>query len=399
MRSNWYHLGMKTYDWIVVGGGITGAALSYELAKVGLSVLLVEQYASPQNATRYSYGGIAYWSGTDALTRQLCAEGISRHRILSQELETSTQFRELDLLLTIDLEDDAQSAIASYSKLAIAPQLLSVTEACELEPLLNPKAISGAMTVKHGHVHPEMTANAYTQAFIRAGGIKQIEEVTGITIHNQQVRGITTNSQKYNSGNVVVCAGAYSRALLKAAGIPVKLYFTHTELIEIPTANVQMQAQVMPALMQWFDLEAESSTSAKEQLWDEPECEISPPIIDAGAIQFMDGSLRLGQLSRVISDSNAQIDAVASESVIRASIGRILPKLANLPGKWHHSLVAFGSDSLPLIGAIPGYENIHLFSGFSSPFATVPALAQRFAQWAVGQDDEIIKQLSIKFDI
>jgi len=82
---------MKTYDWIVIGGGITGAALSYELAKVGLSVLLVEQYASPQNATRYSYGGIAYWSGTNALTRRLCAEGINRHRILSQELGTSTQ--------------------------------------------------------------------------------------------------------------------------------------------------------------------------------------------------------------------------------------------------------------------------------------------------------------------
>lgn len=155
----------------------------------------------------------------------------------------------------------------------------------------------------------------------------------------------------------------------------------------------------MPALMQWFDLEAESSTSAKEpkeQLWDKPECEISPPIIDAGAVQFMDGSLRLGQLSRVISNPNTKIDAVASESATRASIGRILPKLANLPGKWHHCLVAFGSDGLPLIGAIPGYENIHLFSGFSSPFATVPALAQRFAQWAVGQDDEIIKQLLIK---
>ncbi len=72
--------------------------------------------------------------------------------------------------------------------------------------------------------------------------------------------------------------------------------------------------------MQWFDLEAESSTSAKEQLWDKPEYEISPPIIDAGAIQFMDGSLRLGQLSRVISNPNAQIDAVASELAIRASI-------------------------------------------------------------------------------
>lgn len=385
-----------TYDWIVIGGGITGAALSYELAKAGLTVLLVEKYALPQNATRYSYGGIAYWSGTDALTRQLYAEGISRHRILPQELETSTQFRELDLLLTIDLDQDPQNAIPSYSQFAITPQLLSVTEACQLEPLLNPKAISGAMTVKHGNVHPETITSAYTQAFIRAGGNKQIEQVTGLLGQNRQITGIITNSQKYSSGNVVVCAGAYSRALLQAAGMPIKLYFTHAELIEIPTVDVQMRSQVMPAKMKWFDLEAESSTAAKEQLWDEPNCEISPPIIDPGAVQFMDGSLRLGQLSRVISNPNAKIDAASSESAIRASIGRILPKLANLPGQWHHCLVAFGCDRLPLIGTIFGYENIHLFSGFSSPFATVPALAQRFAQWAIGKDDEIINQLSIK---
>lgn len=393
MVSNWY---MKTYDWIVIGGGITGAALSYELAKAGLKVLLVEQYASPQNATRYSYGGIAYWSGTDALTRQLYAEGISRHRILAEELEASTQFRELDLLLTIEREDNPQNALASYSQFAIQPQLLSVAEACEVEPLLNPDAISGALSVKHGNVHPETITSAYTQAFIRAGGNKQIERLTGLLRQNRQVIGIITSNQKYYSDNVVICAGAYSRALLQAAGMPVKLYFTHAELSEIAPSDVQMRSQVMPAKMKWFDLEADSSTAAKQQLWDKPDCEISPPIIDAGAVQFIDGSLRLGQLSRAISNPNAKIDPASSESAIRASIGRILPKLANLPGTWHHCLVAFGCDRLPLIGTIPGYENIHLFSGFSSPFATVPALAQRFARWAIGHDDEIIKQLAIK---
>ena len=37
---------MKTYDWIVVGAGITGAALSYEFAKKGYGVLLLEQHLS-----------------------------------------------------------------------------------------------------------------------------------------------------------------------------------------------------------------------------------------------------------------------------------------------------------------------------------------------------------------
>ena len=44
---------MKTYDWIIIGGGITGAALAYELTKIGFSVLLLEQYEISQNATRY----------------------------------------------------------------------------------------------------------------------------------------------------------------------------------------------------------------------------------------------------------------------------------------------------------------------------------------------------------
>ena len=66
---------MKIYDWIVVGAGITGAALAYELVNKGCKVLLLEQYATPHNATRYSYGGLAFWSGTTPLTRQLCDEG------------------------------------------------------------------------------------------------------------------------------------------------------------------------------------------------------------------------------------------------------------------------------------------------------------------------------------
>jgi glycine/D-amino acid oxidase-like deaminating enzyme len=156
---------MKTYDWIVVGGGIAGTTLAYELAKTGFSVLLLEQHAIPQNATRYSYGGLAYWSGTTPLTRQLCTEAIARYHILSQELDTDIQFRELDLLLTIDAASNPETTTTSYTNFAIPPRLLSVQEACELEPLLNQKAISGALTVKHGHIHPKKTAQAYLDAF------------------------------------------------------------------------------------------------------------------------------------------------------------------------------------------------------------------------------------------
>ena len=45
---------MTTYDWIVIGGGITGSALAYELGKQGLKVLLLEKEAQANNATFYT---------------------------------------------------------------------------------------------------------------------------------------------------------------------------------------------------------------------------------------------------------------------------------------------------------------------------------------------------------
>jgi len=383
---------MKIYDWIVVGGGITGAALSYELAKTGFSVLLLEQHAIPQNATRYSYGGLAYWSGTTDLTRQLAAEGISRHRILSEELDTDTQFRELDLLLTVSADSDPEAVAASYAHFAIPPRLLSVAEACTLEPLLNQEAIAGALTVKHGHIHPEITTQGYTQAFLRHGGVVQIAQVLELLQAGDTVKGVKTTTKTFHSVNTVICAGGFSRALLKSAGISVQLYFTHAELIETPPVDLRLRTLVMPAQVKRFQLEAESTID--DSLWDEPGLELLPPILDAGAIQFLDGSLRLGQLSRVLTDPTAKINPAESEVAMRASVGQVLPALGNLPGTWHHCLVGFSSDCLPLVGVIPGVEGIHVFSGFSNPLVIVPPLAHRFANWAAGQNDQIITQLS-----
>jgi glycine/D-amino acid oxidase-like deaminating enzyme len=403
---------MKTYDWIVVGGGITGAALSYELATKGFSVLLLEQDATLQGATRYSYGGLAYWSGTSELTRQLCQEGIERHRTLSEELDTDTQFCELDLLLFIAPEDNPEKLAADYARFAIAPRLLSVDEACELEPLLNRNAIcasqrstersrrsqrnalAGALTIRHGHIHPEKTTQGYIEAFRRAGGDLQIDRVVELLRRGDRIEGVKTPNQTYHAANTVVCAGGLSRALLKAAGIPVRLYFSHAEMIETPPVDLQMRTLVMPANTKRFALEAKASNIDLDPLWDEPGHEPVAPILDAGVTQFRDGSLRMGQLSRVLTDPYAKVDSAASEAAIRTQVGKILPAFEKLPGTWHHCLVAFSSDRLSVVGPLSNLEGAYVFSGFSTPLVFVPPLAKRFANWASGEDDPIIHQLS-----
>ncbi|NEO52758.1 MAG: FAD-binding oxidoreductase [Okeania sp. SIO3B5] len=385
---------MKSYDWIVVGGGITGAALSYELAKKGFTVLLLEKYPTLKGASRYSYAILPYWSGTTDLTNQLFQEGKERHHWLSEELETDTQFRELDLLLTIALEDDPEKIAAAFNHYNTVPRLISVQEACEIEPLLNKEAIAGALTVSHGHVSPEATTLAYSQALARLGGQIEIVEVTGLVKTGDSITGVYTTTQTYHAANVVICAGGISRYFLKSAGIPTRVYFTHAEMLETSPTDLQLHTTVMPAVQERFECEASTSTVEFEQMWDEPDREFVTFSLDAGAIQFKNGSIRIGQISRVLSNPHAKIDAANSEIAMRTEIGKVLPALENLPATWHHCLIAYSADNLPLIGAIPNQEGIHIFSGFSSPFAFVPPLAKRFANYLAGENDEIIKQLS-----
>ncbi len=371
---------MQTFDWIVIGNGLTGAAVSYELARQGFSVLLIDQSLYPANATRFSYGGIPYWAATTDLTHTLCQEGIAKHRQLSTELEADTQFQELDLVLTVPPRTDEADLINQYAKFATPPQRISVAEAQALEPLLNPGAIAAAFTVRHGHVSPTALVQAYNQAFHRLGGTRLVAPVTGLVRIKDRITGVLTAEQAYPAQAVLVAAGAFGRQLLAEVGLSIPLYYTHAELIETPPVPLSLQALIMPAVTQRFELEDQASRAATDPLWDQPGHEITPPILDSGAIQFQDGHLCLGQISRTLTALDAPVDAADSEHQIRTAIAQILPALADVPGTWHRCLVSFCRDSLPLVGPLPGLTGLHLFTGFSAPFVYAPAVAQRFAE-------------------
>jgi len=105
-------------------------------------------------------------------------------------------------------------------------------------------------------------------------------------------------------------------------------------------------------------------------------------------------TMRSVQPSRALSDPSAAVSAAESTATIRSAIAQILPGLADLPATWHHCLVAFTADGLPLVGEIPEFEGVHIFSGFGNPLVFVPPLARRYARYLTGTPDAIVEQLS-----
>jgi glycine/D-amino acid oxidase-like deaminating enzyme len=385
---------MKTYDWIVVGAGITGAALAYELAKQGLQVLLLEKEKNPHSATYYSYGGVAYWSGITAINRQLCQESKYILSHLSQELDGETEYRELNLVLTIPHGHDPDTVRKNYENCFNPPDYLTIEEAIELEPLLNPDQIAGVLTVAHGHIHAQKTTRAYLQAFLRLGGTLEIAPVMSLSRQNERITGVIASQNTYQAENTVICAGAFSRSFLEANNIQIPLYFSHAQVIKTPPLNIRLRSLVMPAILQRLQIEAQVRQPEKKADWNSPDSKVMAEIIEAGAIQFLDGSFYLGQASQIITDPSIIPDLTKSEAEIRSQIAKVLPKLADVPGTCHHCLVAFSDSSRPLVGKIQNLQGIHLFSGFTSPLAYAPPLARHFASWVIQGTDNAIDQFS-----
>lgn len=384
---------MKTYDWLVVGGGITGASLACELASRGLRVLTLEKNAAPKNASLYSYGGLAYWAGTCELTRHLCQEGREIQSNLTEKLGIDNEFRDGKALFIIESQEDPQRMAASYANFAIPPQLLTIKEACEIEPLLNPHTISGALLLPQGHINAGKTTQGYLSRYQEMGGKLKFEQVGELLRQGNTVVGVKTTKKNYYAENVVICAGGLSRTLLKCSGLPVKLYFTHAEVIETIPVDFKLQTLILSANVTRFALEAAASQPQLEQKWEKPGYELASPIIDPGIIQFQDGSLRLGQISRLLSDPYSQVEQSRSEATIRKAVGDLLPITANLPGTWHHCLVAFDSNSFAAVGRIKDYSGIYLFSGFTNTLLLAPPLAKHFVNWVTEKEDWVMEKL------
>lgn len=390
---------MNNYDVIVVGGGLTGSALAYQLARQKIKVLLLEKEPNFNNATIFSYGGISYWCGTTIFTKRLCQESLEIHQNLSSELEADTEFRILDLLFTIDKNQNPEQVAREYQQFYIQPDLLSVQESCQLEPLLNPEMINGCLKFSQGHVNPSKIILAYQQGFVKLGGKIVIEPVSSLIKENDKIIGLKTDKYTFSTDKVVICAGAFSRKLLQNIGIKIPLYFTHAQLIKTEPTQIKLRSLVMPSTTKRFVMETEMTNEDNNYLWDNPNNQVRGNVIEAGAIQFLDGSLCIGQISQIITNPFAEIESTISETKIRQAISKVLPSLSRLTGKWYNCQVAF-SKTLPfMVGDISGIKGLSIFSGFTSPFVFVPPLARYFADYLVNHNEQITDKLKLSFQI
>lgn len=234
----------KAYDIVVVGGGIVGSAIAFELAKRGLTnTLLIEKRYLTSGATGRCGAGIRQQWGSK-LNASIAKEStdLFEHMEEYTGYTGSIELHQGGYLLVAYTEkewDQFRKNLAVQHELGIDSYEVSLADAKKINPYLNTDGMFGAtFCQKDGHANPHQTTNAYAQGAKRMGvDIATYTTVTGFTTANGQITGVQTDKGYVECKCVINCANTHAPELAAMVGedIPVTSE-RHQALVTEPVA-------------------------------------------------------------------------------------------------------------------------------------------------------------------
>jgi glycine oxidase len=202
---------VKTWDVIIIGGGIIGLSLSIALRKRGATVLIVERGEPGREASHAAAGMLADFPLEMPTALQLLATASARmYPEFAHELQDESG-------LNVDLRDQGTIFFATPQHFREHPSLAAdfplPAPLDELEPALG-RVDLPAVYLKERSVDPRaLTAAALKAARHRDVDISSGTTVLEVLLANGRATGVGTSKTKYCAPVVVNCAGAWAGQL------------------------------------------------------------------------------------------------------------------------------------------------------------------------------------------
>ncbi len=376
MTVNIPNISHREFENIVVGGGISGAAAAYYLAKSGGQCALIEQFdlntqASGRNAG--SLHGQIQYEGFHQLGETWARDFLPALKFLADSLEI---WKGVSAELGVDLEvvqngglmiAESKAEFAALKKkvelertLGIDAQLLSMKEVLEKAPYISTKMLGGAFSPIEGKANPLLAAPAFASA-ARTHGAQVITGVKVESIERQnEMYLLHTASGEFYCRNLVITANA---------GIN---YLTQQFGIEFPISNDPVQVSVSEMIapmvkhLVYFTGEKLTFKQAKS------------------------GSLLIGGgwPAKVGPDGKAVFNPESFRANMRVAL-KVVPSISKV--RIIRTWIGTGNgtpDHRPLIGEVSGYKGLYIGMFPYMGFTAGPLLGRTLANLILNADAE-----------
>jgi glycine oxidase len=212
---------------VVIGAGLIGLSLAYELAKRGADVRVVDAHDSAASASWASAGRLAPFTeteGGDELENFL-ATALGVYQVFVKELHKRTgvdPYLRIDGIIEVAHDDAAlirlQERAASLVARGIHAHWFEPDEVRRLEPALGPATLGASLIEDEGQIDNRELGRALRMACADVG--VQIEERTGtvaLEADARRVLGVRAGENFVAADTVVNAAGAWAGEL---PGVP-----------------------------------------------------------------------------------------------------------------------------------------------------------------------------------
>jgi D-arginine dehydrogenase len=215
--------GASSCDVVVVGGGIAGASIAYELAADRSVVLLETEAALARHSTARSAATYVPGHGTLELRALIAASG-PRFSRLEAELDAPPLLAPRTVL---HVATDAAGEIALAALLAEqdgepgAPVVIAPADAQRLCPALRPGVVRAAALVEGAaDIDTDALHQAYVRGLRRRGG--SVRTGAAATALHRRGAGwrVRAGHEEIDAADVVDAAGAWADVVAALAGVP-----------------------------------------------------------------------------------------------------------------------------------------------------------------------------------
>ena len=340
MTSNSQSNTTNNPDVIIVGAGIAGCLTAYLLARSGASVTILEADSVGSHASGFAFGGLGPLEGAGIPDHILdfsvwCFE---RHKSIYEELKEetgiNTQFHLRDRLNLAFTEEEAahqKQAIAWQSQLpGFKVEWLDPSEAVKAEPRTNPDCLGVSYAQGTGAVEAYRYNLAVAQAAEKYGATIVQRRVTGLLGDGEKCRGVKLETGEMAAGAVVLAGGPWTGAMSEWCGVDIPVRPLKGQIIRL-----QLSENPMVASLNYAGSYAASKPDG---------------LIWAGTTEEeagFDEELTTAARDKVMGDLLKMAPSLSEAELVQQTA----------------CLRPLSADGMPIVGAVPGWENLYLATG------------------------------------
>lgn len=351
---------------VIIGGGIAGASAALHLASSGRQVALLERGDIASGASGVNAGAIdsVGWGNAPDLQAHLTHGSLEIFEAVQLDHGEDIEFRRsgaLQAIHTLEQHEYERARVAALRAQGHRVELLSIREAREIEPEMSPKLLGAMYSPLRSQADPVKATTAFATLAGRLGArVLTGHDVTAIAPRPNGGYTLQTSADGVVAGSLVIAAGAWCSQLGGLLGL------------DIPIVPVRGQmwatAPVPPTVFQTM------SAAESAMCWHRDRGGAPPDLThrDGRRVtrhlygrQRRNGEIVFGG-DRELQGFDLALNPDGIE-VNRNHACEVLPFLAAIPvARTWGGLMPFPLDGKPLIGRVPGRDDLWIVSGLAS---------------------------------